>query len=74
MPGEYNEVFILQTGNFGKRSGVVRVALSPFELWAFTTDPNDNHLFDEYRERYKDEPVTSILNRLAKDFPKGANR
>ena len=74
VPGEYNEVFILQTGNFGKRSGVVRVALSPFELWAFTTDPNDNHLFDEYRERYKDEPVTSILNRLAKDFPKGANR
>ena len=74
VPGEYNDVFMSQEGNFGKRSGIIRVTPLPFELWAFTTDPDDNRLFSEYQGKYKDESVSSILSRLAKDFPKGANR
>ena len=74
VPGEYNDVFMSQEGNFGKRSGIIRVVPLPFELWAFTTDPDDNRLFSEYQGKYRDESVSSILSRLAKDFPKGANR
>lgn len=70
--GEYNDVFMHQTGKFGVRSGVVRVAPTPFELWTYTTDPDDNKKFSEYQEKYPDDPIDSILERLAKDFPKGA--
>ncbi len=66
-PGHFSELFV----KFGQNGAVVRLEPTSLEYWIATTDPEDIKVEAMAREKSPNLKPLSLLQDLAKEFPKG---
>jgi hypothetical protein len=67
-PGHYSDVLL----QYGPRTTVLRLQVTPLAYWLLTTDKQDKALLDRAREKNPRLDQLTLLTELAARYPHGA--